>query len=289
LKEKMCLYDWFCDCLYKGRNVIGKIGIPLMLIDLGLSIFIAIQLLEFNAFACCTDNKTQEQCSYDDFGGADNVGVNNGYCYRIDNNVDCGSTLIACAATVPGVDINQLCSQDSLNKVADYNWTWLLGFLVIKMIGLIFVLFLDIKSLCCDSKDAGEKDAQDAERCCSCCKNCTQQCMITTSIFMLRLAFVIFGTVTTFICIWLLQWTDRVWYGSCSALDSTLEKQCNDLIDKCTLENDENYYNVVWQNLSFTGPYWANVTSSVLSSILWIARMAVFRYAYNKTKLIAPV
>jgi len=180
-----------------------------------------------------------------------------------------------------------LCTDDALEDVASYNWLWLFGFVVTKCIGIVFVLCLEVKSWCCDHKDAADEDAKTSEKCCNCCRNCTKECAISAVLFSLRLLFILFGTIATFVCIWVLKWTDRVSSGYCRALDDKdLVEACNTVqYSECTYNGDENFYNVMWANLTFTAPYIVTLVSNVLGSVLWVVRLAVFRYGVNKTHM----
>jgi len=278
----MCV-GCLCDCLYASRNVISKLSIPFMILDLGLTIYIATQVVNLNVFACCTGNS--DTCGYNHLGGATNVELyNNTYCEKInDPSLDCHSTFATCVGN-NGYDVNALCSSQVLNEVSNYNWKWFLIFLTVKSVGLVFVLFLDMKALCCDHKEVGEED-QEAAKTCSKCKDHSKRCCISSFIFLLRFAFVIFGTLTTLLCLWLLEWTNSVSFGTCSGInDSTLQSDCSIVENECG--NGTSYYAVIWGNLQLIGPYWANLASNILSSVLWVVRMSIIRKGVNKTQLI---
>ena len=83
--------------------------------------------------------------------------------------------------------------------------------------------------------------------------------------------------VTTFLAIWLLRLTDRVSLSSCRLLDGSLRSECSDFEDECSVDA-QNYYNVVWENIELSGPYWADLVSSVLVGILWCVRISVVWY-----------
>ena len=95
----MCYKMFLCDLLYRFRKVFGWLIIIGALIDLGLTCFLVYQLFGIDLSACCTDNKTlQNQCSFGDIGGANNVAVNaTGYCQRIDTGLNCRGDLWNCA------------------------------------------------------------------------------------------------------------------------------------------------------------------------------------------------
>ena len=140
-------------------------------------------------------------CIQDDIGGADNVDVvwinGAGYCAREDDeSLDCHSDIISCAENV-NIDIEELCDKSVLEQLAQENWSWLLGILCTKLVGLIFLIFYDVTHTWCKNKDAGKQDAEDAEKCCLC--KCTGKCLKELTFFLLRLFFLLFGTGMSYI------------------------------------------------------------------------------------------
>jgi len=282
----MC-FGWICDCIYATRCVWFKLLVPSMLADLGLTIYIVYQLFAFNVFACCVDNKSAYQnskCAYSNIGGANNVGVDsNGYCTRLDNSsINCGGNLASCG-TSAGVNVTELCSQSTLNHVANTSVDWFIAVLIVKMVGLLFGLFMEFKAACIDKKSDG---TEDAERSKNCCRKCSEKCFVNLSIFLLRVFFLIFGTAITFVAILLLKYGNSVSFSSCKAVPSSLESQCYTLESSCSDGGDENYYNVVFLNLNLNGSYIADLVTSILTGIIWIARLSVLRYYANATELV---
>ena len=82
-----------------------------------------------------------------------------------------------------------------------------------------------------------------------------------------------------------MQITGNVWTSSCSALNSSLRGLCEETETKCN--NGDNYYAVVFDSLELAAPYWVDIVSNVLHSIIWVVRIAVMRYALKKTHLTA--
>jgi len=266
-----------------------------MLLDLALTIYIIIQLAGMEVFACCADNKTlNSNCAYTEIGGAKNVGVDSeGYCIQKSTSTDCKGELATCAADLmPSVNMTTLCSQDTLDEVANSNWDWLMAVLVIKAIGLVFLIVLEIRSLratCRSNREPGEEDVQATTGCYDkfkhCSWNCCKSCMKGTTIFTLKIFFLIFGIAATSLAIWLLWYTDHVTFSSCNLLDGQLETNCNLVEESCTYKGGQNYYVVVFSGLELTGPYVVDLITSISTTVVWIVRFAVLRYYLNQSKL----
>jgi len=283
----MCCWSCLWDCIYATRGFWLKLYVPSLLADLGLTIYIIYQLYVLEVFACCIDNKTSylnHECAYSNIGGASNVGVNEyGFCYRKDNlNVNCAGNLTSCAASI-GANMTELCSPSVLETVARTSVDWLIGILVVKAVGVMFCIFLEIKASCIDKTDAGSEEAEKSK---NCCRQHSRKCFIGLSVLLIRIFFLVCGTIITFIALWLLTYANNVTFSSCRTLSSGLKTECQDVESSCTNGNSENYYNVVYKNLNLIGPYWADVATSVLSAIIWIARISIMRYYVNKTRLI---
>ncbi len=62
----MGCYSCCCGGLYRCKGVLFKLILPLMLIDLALTLYLVIQLSTLDVFACCTDNTVTygDICSY---------------------------------------------------------------------------------------------------------------------------------------------------------------------------------------------------------------------------------
>jgi len=283
-----------------------------MLLDLALTIYIIVELSGLDVFACCADNKKlNSECSYMTIGGASNVGVDNsGYCIQKSTNTDCIGELPSCAANYT-VNITTLCSESVLKEVANTNWEWLMAILVTKSVGLVFLITLEIRSLYLSHKkskeakqakeenenahskerEPGEEDVEATAGCCEKCRHCSwhncKACITNTTIFTLKLFFLIFGTCATTLVIWMLIYTDRVTLSTCDILKGTLETNCETVEDHCTFDGGQNFYVVVFKNLNVTGPYIVDLTTSVTSTLVWIVRFAVLRYYLNETKLVS--
>ncbi len=81
-----------------------------------------------------------------------------------------------------------------------------------------------------------------------------------------------------------MQLTGHVWTSTCSSLtDNTLKDQC--LRSETECNDGDNYYAVVFDSLDLGAPYWADVISNLLHTIMWIVRVAVMRYAIKQTHL----
>jgi len=276
-----------------------------MLLDLGLTIFIIVQVAQLDVFACCTDNLTlNSKCAYTDIGGTDNVGVDsNGYCVQKSSGQHCEGNLATCASDLkPAVNMTSLCSHSILNEVANTNWDWLLAILVIKAAGLVFLIVLEFRSLRRSTQKAkdnndpdrkrepGEEDVEATVGCCQKCKHCSCQCfkscITNTTVFILKLFFLIFGTAATTLAIWLLLYTGRVTFSSCRAISNKqLQNNCYSVQSSCTFDGGQNYYVVVFGNLNLEGPYIVDLITSVTSTVVWLVRFAVLRYYLNQTKL----
>jgi len=277
----MCCFSWFCDCIYATRCIWFKLYVPSILLDLGLTIYILKQLFDLNAFACCADNlNDNSECSYNRIGGASNVGVDSsGYCININQNLDCNGTLAMCAKD-NGVNMTSLCNQTVLNDIATTSVHVFIAILIIKIVGLAFSLLLELKSVCCEKKKPGQAEEEESK---NCCKECSAKCCSQLIILLLRIFFLIFGTTITLIALLVLAYSNNVIPSTCSSLSGTLETDCELITSKCTFNNDENYYNIVYPNLNIFGPYWADLASSIVTGIIWFARLSVLRYYSNST------
>jgi len=220
------------------------------------------------------------------------------FAYKKNTNTYCSGNITACAQA-HSVDMSSLCSEKTRKEVANANWDWLMAILVIKCVGLVFLIALEIRSLCNSRKKAnerdrdrepGEEDVEATAGCCEKCKHCSwescKHCMTSTVIFTLKLFFLIFGTVATTLAIWLLLYTNRVTFSSCHALSNHQSyENCLTVEDNCTFGDGQNYYIVVFGNLNLTGPYIVDLVTSASTTILWIVRFAVLRYYLGQTKL----
>eukprot|EP01084_Bolivina_argentea_P108058 193129_1 len=268
---------------------------PLWIIDLALTIYLVIEFYNANIFACCTTNQDpwSDICGYDDLGGAGNVFVDDyGYCKRFDDeSVSCMYTG-ECAEVEGIVPLNTtnvgsifgdtMCNEDVLTDVANCNWFWLTAILITKSVGLVFLIALDIKS-CCSKIDPAEEEAKQVETCWK-CKKWGKQCCCSTIKLLIKLTFLLFGTVATFCALYYMQLTGHVTTSSCSCVPEDLESICTETAESCMPDN-ENYYAVVFDNVDLGGPYWADVVSNILSTVIWIVRIAVMRYALKTTHL----
>jgi len=184
----MCLWSCFCDCVYATRCVWFKLYIPSLLLDLALTIFIIVQLFNLSVFACCTDNRGSfnSKCAYNHIGGADDVGVaTNGFCYRKDDDFSCGGNLTSCAIA-QNITISDVCSQSVLQQVANVSTDAFIAILIIKAIGVLFSLFLEIRSVCCEKKPPGSAEAEESK---SCCQECSSKCCSSITTIVLRIFF----------------------------------------------------------------------------------------------------
>eukprot|EP00483_Globobulimina_turgida_P013036 UN13060 len=81
-----------------------------------------------------------------------------------------------------------------------------------------------------------------------------------------------------------MQLTGHVWTSTCqSVADDTLRGQCERTESECN--DGDNYYAVVFDSLNLGGPYWADVISNILHTIMWCVRVAVMRYALKTTHM----
>jgi len=297
----MCL-SWCCDALYQGRCFFFRLSSILMILDLGLTLYIIVQLTQIDTFACCTDNLTlNDQCSYMTIGGTNNIGIDSeGYCIQKSSDTYCKGDLATCAEE-NSVDMSKLCSTEVLNEVADLSWEWLMIILVIKTVGLIFLIALEIRSLINTRKKAtdqanpqrnrepGEEDVEATVGCCDKCKRCSweccKSCLTNTTIFILKIFFMIFGTAATALAIWILIYTDRVSLSNCRVLSGALQADCYTVQNKCTFEGGQNYYIVIFGDLNLTGPYIVDLITSASTTVLWVVRFAILRYYLNQSKL----
>eukprot|EP01083_Nonionella_stella_P126122 381608_1 len=295
----MCL-GICCDCLYNCRGIFWKLLPLLWLADLVLTVYIVLQLYDAEVYACCTHNITPlgAVCNYEDLGGASNVFVDdNGYCGRLDSNQICSEVGI-CAEQESIVGVidyvgmdpgdafgDQFCSQDVLDEVATFNFTWLIVVLIVKCVGLVFLILLDLAA-CLKKVKPDEKEAEQANTCTKCAK-WGRDCCCKSLEILFKIAFLIFGTFATFAALHYMQLTGHVWTSTCQSLsDDTLQEQCIQTEDQCN--GGDNYYAVVFDSLDLVGPYWADMATNVISTIMWCVRVAIMRYALKQTH-IAPV
>eukprot|EP00485_Elphidium_margaritaceum_P007516 CAMPEP_0202690680 /NCGR_PEP_ID=MMETSP1385-20130828/5597_1 /ASSEMBLY_ACC=CAM_ASM_000861 /TAXON_ID=933848 /ORGANISM="Elphidium margaritaceum" /LENGTH=297 /DNA_ID=CAMNT_0049345963 /DNA_START=46 /DNA_END=939 /DNA_ORIENTATION=+ len=294
----MCL-TCCCDVLYKARCFCWKILLPILwVIDLILTGYLIYALWRSNIFACCTTNNgaVGDWCGQDDLGGASNVFVNEyGYCGRKDTGYvcheigECAEAVEAVAFNVTSLDPDastfgdMMCNADVLDQVATYNYMWLNIVLIVKVIGLIFLLLLDVAS-CIKKIDADEEEAKQSQTCGRKCKEWGCECCQQSLVFILKVFFIVFGTLATFAAIYYMQLTGHVWISRCAALeDDSLQELCELTEESCN--NDENYYAVVFDSLDLKGPFWFDFVSNILHSVLWVVRVAVMRYALKTMHL----
>jgi len=301
-----------CDCLYRSRCLFWKLLPILWIVDMALTIYLIVNLYQSDIFACCTTNMDGigEICGYDDLGGASNIFVNDyGYCGRRDTNKICyeigecaelqstATSIDQC--TSMGIDNcivprsnatstaqyesfgNTLCTQTVLDDVAFYNYFWLNGVLITKCVGLLFLILLDLRA-CLNKIDPDEQEAQQTETCFK-CKKWGKDCCVKTIVLILKATFLIFGTFATFAALYYMQLTGHVWTSSCSAVPDSLQTQCQQTESVCN--NGDNYYAVVFDSLDLGAPYFVDIVSNVLHTVLWIVRIAVMRYALKATHL----
>ena len=89
--------------------------------------------------------------------------------------------------------------------------------------------------------------------------------------------------VATFAALYYMQLTGKVWTSRCSALPSSLRAACEETETSCN--DGDNFYAVAFDSLELGGPYYADIVSNVLHSVLWVVRIAVMRYALKRTHL----
>lgn len=89
--------------------------------------------------------------------------------------------------------------------------------------------------------------------------------------------------VATFLLLLYMNLTGNVLKSSCSCVSSVRESACNSVQDSCT--SDENFYAVVFADFNIYGPFWADLISNLLGSIVWCVRVAVATYYIKKTPL----
>ena len=94
-------------------------------------------------------------------------------------------------------------------------------------------------------------------------------------------------TVATFVAVYYMRLTGNVWTSTCDSVPSDVRNLCEQTEDEC--QDGDNYYAVVFDSLDLAGPYWIDLTSNVLSTVIWIVRIAVMRYALKSAKDLAPV
>jgi len=267
----------------------------LWIVDLGLTCYLIYGLYEANIFACCTHNMGDlgDICGYDDLGGSGNIFVDEmGYCGRKDTNKVCceigecaeldgivdynaTATEYTCDGVAFGQDFGEtMCNEDLLEDISFYNYFWLNAVLIIKCVGLIFMLLLEVRS-CVKKIESDKEEAEQSESCCD-CKKWGKQCCATSIVLLLKAVFLVFGTFATFAAVYYMQLTGQVWTSHCSALPSSLRSQCEDTQDVCN--DGGNYYAVAFDSLELGGPYYVDIISNVLHSTLWVVRIAVMRY-----------
>jgi len=287
-----------CNLLYRSRCCFWKLLPILWIIDLALTIYLVVALYQADIFACCTTNvdPLSAICGYDDLGGASNVMVNEfGYCKRIDDDTVCNQiglcgdiVLNYTDPTNPTDDARafgeKLCSASVRDDVATYNYYWLNGVLITKCVGLLFLLLLECNTCLkkIDQKDKEAEEAEAAEKCFK-CKQWGKACCTATLVFVLKIFFIVFGTIATIIAIYYMQITGYVWTSRCDALDSSLKGLCETTEEQCN--GGDNYYAVVFDSLELASPYWVDLISNVLHSVMWVVRIAVMRYAMKSTHL----
>lgn len=84
-----------------------------------------------------------------------------------------------------------------------------------------------------------------------------------------------------------MQITGYVWTSRCDALETSLQAQCEETETECN--NGDNYYAVVFDSLELVYPYWIDLVSNALHSVMWVVRLAVMRYAYKSATTLNPV
>ena len=84
-----------------------------------------------------------------------------------------------------------------------------------------------------------------------------------------------------------MQITGHVWTSRCSALESSLQATCQETETKCN--NGDNYYAVVFDSLELKTPYWIDLVSNAMHSVMWVVRIAVIRYGMKSTTKLNPV
>ena len=183
----------------------------LWIIDLALTVYLIIAFFEADVFACCTTNvdPLSDICGYDDLGGASNILVNDyGYCERKDSGDVCNEIglcgeLMVMNITSPDTNYpafgDKLCSEEVLNDVATFNYYWLNAILITKCVGLVFLLLLECNT-CLKKIDQKDKEAEEAEACFK-CKQWGKACCCATLTLILKIFFIIFGTIATIIAI----------------------------------------------------------------------------------------
>lgn len=80
-----------------------------------------------------------------------------------------------------------------------------------------------------------------------------------------------------------MQLTGQVWQSSCSALDSSLQSICQEAETICN--DGENYYAVAFDSFELVSPYYVDLASNLIHTILWFVRIAIMRYAIKSTHL----
>jgi len=241
-----------------------------------------------------------DDCGYEDLGGASNIVVDPyGYCARRDTSQVCceigwcaeQSSIVPssnvtlsnaqCSTDYSTTFASNFCSSDLLDEVAFYNYFWLNAVLVVKCVGLCFLLLLEVRA-CLNAVDSEAEEAQQADTCLK-CKQWGKACCCSTFVLVLKGAFLLFGTFATFAALYYMQLTGQVWTSTCSALPSALRAGCEATESECN--DGDNFYAVAFDALELGGPYYADVVSNVLHSVLWVVRIAVMRYAIKSTHL----
>lgn len=291
------MYKTCCDGLARCKCFLFKLIIPLMIIDLCLTGYITKELFTIDVNACCTDNLTmKDQCSYENIGNADDISKENGFC--IYNDVNCEGELKQCAEEY-NVNLDKLCSPKVLNQVSDYNFGIFGIFLIVKGIGLIFLLTLEFKNCCKKKNDSegGEKtyakvDSEDGNNvvvveksagCCTKCKKKLCNCCKKMFIYILKIFFILFGMVVSMVVFYLLRKYKNVTFGSCDSLNDGIISQCKTMSKHCIGNGQHSIYNVYFSGLDLDGPFWIQTSSSVLGSILWLTRLAVLRQKWKNS------
>merc|ERR1712083_114068 len=196
------------------------------------------------------------------------------------------ATEYTCDGVAFGQDFGEtMCNEDLLDDISFYNYFWLNAVLIIKCVGLLFLLFLEIRS-CLKKKESDKEEAEQSEKCCK-CKEWGMACCSTTFVLLLKAFFLVFGTFATLAAVWYMHLTGKVWTSTCSALPSSLRAQCEETQDTCN--DGDNYYAVAFDSLELGGPFAIDVASNLLHSILWVVRIAVMRYIIKNPVGLQPV
>jgi len=283
-----------CDIIYSCRCCLFKLLIPLWIVDIIFTSYVLHELFTGSIDACCTNNNIND-CSNDDIArtfGIDNVSINNGLCVSNNPSMPCGDSFITCANNNGyGAMANELCSESTLNKLANNVNMWVVIVLFVKLFGLVFLISYEMRNCCKFKNDKSKVDEAEAEElnCCDKCGNsCVdagKKCVCNTVLLITKMFFLIFGTVVTFLFLWYLRLTGNVLPGTCK-LVGDLRSDCELLESSiCTNSDNENFYNVLFYGLDLRGPAWVNMTLNVMNTIIWFVRLAVMRYFLKATHL----